>query len=172
MPKRNARLRPPHGIGGPSAHRQARLGRDEPRQGDAAGCRALALVAARDSGSSKPRTGDDRRSLWFRGKGGICPRGVKPRIEKFPERSHERFLTSDELARLGDVLRQGETVGLPYAIDENSPKAKHAPKEDNRRVMLDPFAVAAGAIRPCDRPATRGALRPTRAFSIRAGIGV
>jgi hypothetical protein len=52
-------------------------------------------------------------------------------IEKFPERSHELFLTSDELARLGDVLRQGETVGLPYAIDENSPKAKHAPKEDN-----------------------------------------
>jgi DNA-binding beta-propeller fold protein YncE len=26
---------------------------------------------------------------------------------------------------------------------KNSPKAKHAPKEDNRRVMLDPFAVAA-----------------------------
>jgi integrase len=41
------------------------------------------------------------------------------------------------------VLRQGGTIGLPYAIDESSPKAKHAPKEDNRRVMLDPFAVAA-----------------------------
>jgi integrase len=41
------------------------------------------------------------------------------------------------------VLREGETIGLPYAIDENSPKAKHAPKEDNRRAMLDPFAVAA-----------------------------
>jgi integrase len=41
------------------------------------------------------------------------------------------------------VIRQGETVGLPYAVDESSPKAKHAPKEDNRRVILDPFAVAA-----------------------------
>ena len=28
-------------------------------------------------------------------------------------------------------------------IDETKPKAKHAPKEDNRRAMLDPFAVAA-----------------------------
>jgi integrase len=81
----------------------------------------------------------------FAARAGYVPEGYNPArgIEKFPERSHERFLTSDELARLGDVLRQGETVGLPYAIDENGPKAKHAPKEDNRRVMLDPFAVAA-----------------------------
>jgi integrase len=81
----------------------------------------------------------------FAARAGYVPEGYNPArgIEKFPERSHERFLTSDELARLGDVLRQGETVGLPYAIDENSPKAKHAPKEDSRRVILDPFAVAA-----------------------------
>jgi integrase len=31
----------------------------------------------------------------------------------------------------------------PTQSMKNSPKAKHAPKEDNRRVMLDPFAVAA-----------------------------
>lgn len=81
----------------------------------------------------------------FAEKAGYAPEGYNPArgIQKFPERSRERFLTSDELARLGDVLRQGETFGLPYAIDESSPKAKHAPKEDNRRVMLDPFAVAA-----------------------------
>jgi integrase len=129
----------------PSAHRQARLGRDEPRQGDAAGCRALALVATRHSGSGKPRAGDDRSALRFRGRGRICPEGFNPArgIEKFPERARERFLTSDELARLGDVLRQGETIGLPYGVDETKPKAKHAPKEDNRRVILDPFAVAA-----------------------------
>jgi integrase len=81
----------------------------------------------------------------FAEKAGYAPEGYNPArgIQKFPERSRERFLTSDELARLGDVLRQGETIGLPYAIDESSPKAKHVPKEDNRRVMLDPFAVAA-----------------------------
>jgi integrase len=64
-------------------------------------------------------------------------------IEHFPEKGRERYLTSDELARLGDSLREGESVGLPYAIDEYKPKAKHAPKPDNRRVRLDPFAVAA-----------------------------
>jgi len=81
----------------------------------------------------------------FAARAGYVPEEYNPArgIEKFPERSRERFLTSDELARLGDVLRQGETIGMPYAIDESSPKAKHAPKEANRRVMLDPFAVAA-----------------------------
>jgi integrase len=81
----------------------------------------------------------------FAARAGYVPEEYNPArgVEKFPERSRERFLTSDELARLGDVLRQGETIGMPYAIDESSPKAKHAPKEDNRRVMLDPFAVAA-----------------------------
>jgi integrase len=81
----------------------------------------------------------------FAGKAGYVPEGYNPArgIEKFPERSRERFLTSKELGRLGDVLRQGETSGLPYSVDESSPKSKHAPKEDNRRVILDPFAVAA-----------------------------
>jgi integrase len=64
-------------------------------------------------------------------------------IERYPEKGRERFLTSDELARLGDVLREGETVGLSYSVDEGEPKAKHAPKAENRRTRLDPFAVAA-----------------------------
>ena len=64
-------------------------------------------------------------------------------IERFAETGRERFLTSEELARLGDVLREGETLGLHYSVDETKPNAKHAPKADHRRVMLDPFAVAA-----------------------------
>jgi integrase len=64
-------------------------------------------------------------------------------IGRYREHRRERFLTSEELARLGGALREGETAGLAYAIDESSPKAKHAPKEDHRRAMLDPFAVAA-----------------------------
>lgn len=64
-------------------------------------------------------------------------------IERYPENGRERFLTTDELARLGAALDKGETTGLPYVVDENKPKAKHAPKAENRRVKLDPFAVAA-----------------------------
>ena len=64
-------------------------------------------------------------------------------VERFKESGRERFLTSEELTRLGDVLREGETIGLPYSVDETKPNAKHAPKEERRRVNLDPFAVAA-----------------------------
>ncbi len=66
-------------------------------------------------------------------------------IERYPENARERFLTTDELARLGSALTEGETIGLTYKIDETNPKAKHAPKSDKRRVKLDPFA--AGAMR-------------------------
>jgi integrase len=65
------------------------------------------------------------------------------RIERYREHSRERFLTSEELARLGDALREGETIGLPYEVDESKPTAKHAPKANKRRTKLDPFAVAA-----------------------------
>ena len=64
-------------------------------------------------------------------------------VERFAEDGRERFLTSEELARLGEVLREGETTGLPYAVDETKPKAKNAPKPESRRTKLDPHAVAA-----------------------------
>jgi integrase len=81
----------------------------------------------------------------FAARAGYVPEEYNPArgIEKFPERSRERFLTSEELARLGDTLRLGETTGLPWQVDETKENAKHAPKEDSRRVILDPFAVAA-----------------------------
>jgi integrase len=43
---------------------------------------------------------------------------------------------------LGDALREAETVGVPWVIDESSPKAKHVPK-DNRRTKVSPYATAA-----------------------------
>jgi len=49
-------------------------------------------------------------------------------------------LTNDQLARLGAALRLGETEGLPWQGEYGS---KHTPKEQNRRTVLDPFAVAA-----------------------------
>ena len=64
-------------------------------------------------------------------------------IEKYPEEGRERFLSTDELTRLGDALREAETVGLPYAVDGAKPKAKHAPKEENRRTVIGRHAAAA-----------------------------
>jgi len=64
-------------------------------------------------------------------------------IKRFKEEKREQFLTNDQLSRLGDALAEAETVGLPFVIDESNPKAKHAPKVDNRRRRLDPFAIAA-----------------------------
>ncbi len=64
-------------------------------------------------------------------------------IERYPEQGRERFLTGEELGRLGSALADGEGAGLPYGVDETKPGSKHAPKAEKRRVKLDPFAVAA-----------------------------
>ena len=61
----------------------------------------------------------------------LCPVGFNPcrGIEHFPEEGRERYLTTRELAQIGEAIREAETVGLPYSVDETKPKAKHAPKE-------------------------------------------
>jgi integrase len=76
---------------------------------------------------------------------GLIPEGHNPvkGLKKYREQGRQRFLTRDELARLGDKLREGETLGLPYSVDEAKPTTKHAPKADHRRVKLDQYAAAA-----------------------------
>jgi integrase len=64
------------------------------------------------------------------------------KLDRYPEAGRERYLTTDELRRLGQVLREAETTGLPWVLNENSPKAKHVPKAKRARV-IDPYAVAA-----------------------------
>ena len=39
-------------------------------------------------------------------------------IERYPEQGRERFLTTEELNRFGAALIEGETIGLPWKIDE------------------------------------------------------
>ncbi len=48
---------------------------------------------------------------------GLAPEGCNPcrSIEKFPERSRERFLTDAEFARLGQVLDEA-VAGSPTAV--------------------------------------------------------
>jgi integrase len=79
------------------------------------------------------------------GRRGLVAEEFNPtkRIEKFREARRERFLTSEELQRLGDTLREAETTGIPWEVDEEKPSAKHAPKEDKRFSVISPYAVAA-----------------------------
>jgi integrase len=44
------------------------------------------------------------------------PEGSNPcrKIDRYPERHRERFLSADELGRLGATLRRAETEGLPW----------------------------------------------------------
>ena len=81
----------------------------------------------------------------FAGRRKLVPAGFNPArgIEKYPEKGRERFLTVDELGRLGEAIREAETVGLPYLVDQTKPTSKHAPKESKRRTVVDPFAAVA-----------------------------
>lgn len=66
---------------------------------------------------------------------------VQP-VERFPESFQERFLSEDEIAAIGAALIEGETVGIPWNIDESRPTSKHVQKKD-RRTIIDPDAAAA-----------------------------
>jgi integrase len=81
----------------------------------------------------------------FTAKRKLTPASFNPArgIEQYPEKGRERFLSADELMRLGDAVREAETAGLPYEIEQTKPKAKHAPKETNRRTKIGPHAAAA-----------------------------
>jgi hypothetical protein len=59
-------------------------------------------------------------------------------IEKFREQVRERFLSEPELYRLGEAIREAETVGIPW-IKES--KSKHARKVENRITNIGPHAA-------------------------------
>jgi integrase len=81
----------------------------------------------------------------FAGRAGVVPEGVNParRIEQFKEHRRERFLTGGELRQLGSAIREAETKGIPWDVDEQKRKAKHLPKAKNRFTKIGPFAAAA-----------------------------
>ena len=81
----------------------------------------------------------------FAARSGIVAEGINParRIEQYKERCRERFLTGAELERLGSAIREAETKGIPWEVDEGKPKAKHLPKAKNRFTKIGPFAAAA-----------------------------
>jgi integrase len=75
---------------------------------------------------------------------GQVPEDCKPAkgVSKYREEGRERYLTLEEFGRLGEALREAETVGLPWDIDATKATAKHAPKPENRRVKL-PLSITA-----------------------------
>lgn len=77
---------------------------------------------------------------------GLLPEGTAnpaSGVETFKEKGRERFLSSEEMVRLGKALTLAETDGLPWRVDEGKPGAKHLPAPENRRVHFDPHSVAA-----------------------------
>lgn len=81
----------------------------------------------------------------FASRTGLVPEGMSPsrRIDKFKEHRRERFLTTDEIERLGAALREAETNGIPWQVEEAKPTAKHLAKTENRFTKISPFAAAA-----------------------------
>jgi Arm DNA-binding domain/Phage integrase, N-terminal SAM-like domain len=85
-------------------------------------------------------------------------------IKRNPEEGRERFLSSDELARLGDALVEAETVGLPFTVDE-------AKTEGKTRAEARELASQARPLRDCSGPAldpVRGS--PTRNLDRKVGV--
>ena len=78
---------------------------------------------------------------------GLVPEHFNPatKITRYQEENLERFLTSDELARLGDALREAETVGLPWNVDETKPISKHITGR-SRKTVYGRLPVAAARL--------------------------
>ncbi|WP_454654997.1 tyrosine-type recombinase/integrase [Bosea beijingensis] len=74
---------------------------------------------------------------------GLVPPGTNPvqGVEKYPEHRRERFLSSVELARLGDAIREAETTGIPWQVDPEK-QGKHLPKEQRATVIGEHAAAA------------------------------
>lgn len=76
---------------------------------------------------------------------GLVPEAFNPasKIEKYREEHRERFLTTEELGRIGAALEEAEIRGLPWHIDPSKPVSKHLAHPENRRRQPDPLASAA-----------------------------
>ena len=76
-------------------------------------------------------------------------------IEKYREESRERFLSTDELVRLGSAIRDAETVGIPWKLDPEK-KSKHL-RKDKRETVIGEHAAAAPCV--CSFSPVRGCVR-------------
>lgn len=78
---------------------------------------------------------------------GLIKEGTNPtqKIERFNEEQRERFLTGEELERLGAALIEAETVGIPHDVEGDGENSRHRKKAHQRHVVYSPHIT--GAIR-------------------------
>jgi integrase len=76
---------------------------------------------------------------------GVVSEDINParQVTKFREHRRERFLTVEELERLGAAIREAETEGIPWDVDDQNPNAKHLPRAERRFTRIGLFAAAA-----------------------------
>lgn len=98
----------------------------------------------------------------FAGRAGVVPEGTNPArgTDKFKESRRERFLTSEELERLGHAIRKAETIGIPWTVDETKPNGLIA--WPSARAWRD----ADGAIRHIERSNSSSSATAVRTSSI------
>lgn len=79
----------------------------------------------------------------FAGKHGLIPEDLNPvrGIERYREEGRERYLSVDELERLGAAIRVAESTGIPWKIDARK-KIKHVPKECRTTIIGEHAAAA------------------------------
>ncbi len=66
---------------------------------------------------------------------GAFVQSLRNRCSRPGEREgREQYLTTPELAQIGEAVREAETIELPYTVDETKPKAKGG----NRRTVIGP----------------------------------
>ena len=75
----------------------------------------------------------------------LTANGINPArgIEKFREQGRERYLSTDELGRLGQVLRAGELAGLAWSRESGRAASRHDRKPENRKTKLSQHVTAA-----------------------------
>lgn len=74
---------------------------------------------------------------------GYLPSNPCRGVKLFPDGKGKRFLSPDELGKLGAALTAAETIGLPWSIHEGE-NSKHRPRmQDAQREVISPYAVAA-----------------------------
>lgn len=77
----------------------------------------------------------------------VVPEGHNPAagIEKYREQGKDRYLTTEEFARLGTAIREAETVGIEWLPpDPDQPASKHArQRPETRRTVISRHAAAA-----------------------------
>lgn len=64
-------------------------------------------------------------------------------VQLYADNKGKRYLSTAEFQKLGDALREAETVGLPWHFNEGA-NEKHRPKKaENQRETISPHAIAA-----------------------------